>query len=81
MSQQWLCGHHSSSVVVESSLLVEVIRTAHLHSTEYPTTVVKSRSLSQSAILDGVRDAKVYIVEGPGMTIDMKVTGQNGWSL
>ena len=46
----------------------------------YPTTVVKSRSLSQSSILDGVRDAKVYIVQGPGMTIDMKVQGCKGSS-
>ena len=44
----------------------------------YPTTVVKARALSQSAVLDGVREGKAYLVQGPGMTIDMVIKAKSG---
>lgn len=38
-----------------------------------PTTVVKARGRSQAAIVQGVRAARAYLVEGPGMDIAFEV--------
>lgn len=42
-----------------------------------PTTVVKARGRSQAAIVEGVRAARAYLVEGPGMELAFKVQGSS----
>lgn len=37
-----------------------------------PTSVVRAKGLSQEKIVQGVREGKVYLVEGPGMEIDFR---------
>jgi hypothetical protein len=43
-----------------------------------PTTVVKARYLSQAAILDGIWRRRVYIVQGPGMSLDFTIRTAGG---
>lgn len=41
-----------------------------------PTTLVKTTTLSQAAITEGIKNRRVYIVDGPGMEIDFSVQGE-----
>lgn len=42
-----------------------------------PTTVVKARGRSQAAVVEGVRAARAYLVEGPGMELAFEVQGHS----
>lgn len=41
-----------------------------------PTTLVKTKTLSQASIVEGIKNRRVYIVDGPGMEIDFTVQGE-----